>query len=581
MKSLRVQLLALLLIVAAAFALRFRGLNHQLPQWTYWDGYVLFSQTQFLRGEFRPEGPERTLGYYPYLTAAVASALPAVQTTRALDGESGECLAKAREPWMRPRLASLLLSLFSVVGAWGIARRFVGPGCALLAAALTATSLLHITYSTAQRPHGAASGMTALALWAALYLRHTGGWRGALVGALGCGLAISALQSGFATLGAFALAWWFRRERGSLARELAALALAALVLAVFVRVFYPFHFDGRAGAGAVMESDGRTLTLAGHTVHLSKLTGRGFWILGGSLSLFDPVITLLALVAALGWLVRWPRAKDARERELRRDAWVCLGYALPFLAVFGLYDLTFERFALPLVPLLAVAAACAADRILRWIPVTLRQPRLAPLGVAALLALPATAAWKLGTLRSAPDTFELAASWVSERALPGDDKVLLLQNFDLPVEYSTAALRDLPVIETLYWSRAQRDCRDIERDAPGLRVVRQKLAVVDDEGEELEPAEPVTRAWLERHGVRFVVALQASGNLRDPSTRDLVRQLRKADKQALLLSPFGQPPRREKGERELDLGFGVTESGTALQLLRTETYGPQLEIFEL
>jgi hypothetical protein len=577
MKSLRAQILALLVIVAAAFALRFRGLNSQLPQWTYWDGYVLYDQTQYLRGELQPEGPVRTLGYYPYLSAAVASVLPAVQLERASD-DSVELLARARERWMRPRLASMLLSLFAVVGAWGIARHFVRPGYALLAAALTATSLLHITYSTAQRPHGAASGMTALAIWSVLYMRRAGGWRGTLTAAFGVGLAIAALQSGFATLVAFAIAWVWRKDRGRLGRDLLALVASALIVAVFVRVFYPFHFDDRAGPGAVLETSGSTLTLAGHTIHLSKLTGRGFWILGSSFALFDPVVTLLALVAAIPWLAGTLRAKDGIERELRRDAWVCLGYALPFFAVFGMYELTFERFALPVVPLLAVAAACGCERVATWLP-RLASGRLAAAGFALVLALPVVAAWKLGTLRSEPDTFEVAARYVEEHALPGDAKVLLLQNFDLPSPYSGAALREMARNSTLYWTSSQRELVDPASDATGLRIIRRKQPDFDDAGEEVEPAEPVTQKWLTDNGVKFVVALQASRGLRDPSSLDLVRQLRKAGKRALLISPFGEPTKRD--ESRLDLGFGLTESGTALQILRTRTYGPQIEIFEL
>ncbi len=579
MTSLRSQLLALLCIVAAAFALRVRGLNHQVPQWTYWDGYVLKSQTEYLRGELKPVGPDRTLGYYPYLSAAVAANLPAIQTERS--GDESPLLAEARAPWMRPRLASLLLSLFAVIGAWGIARHFVRPGYALLAAALTATSLLHITYSTAQRPHGAASGMAALGVWAALYLRNTRGWRGVLVAALGAALAISALQSGFAVLVSFALAWWLRKERASLGRELLWLAAAAVVLLVAVRIAYPFHFDDRAGGGTTMESDGRTLTLAGHTIHLSKLTGRGFWILGGSFALFDPVITLLAALAALAGLWRMLRARDEAERERRRDVWVVLGYALPYLLVFGIYDLTFERFGLPMIPLLAVAAVCTLQRMADLGARLFAGTPARVAGATLVLALPSAAAWKLGTLRSEPDTYELAARWLEERALASDAKVLLLQNFDLPVSYSSMALRELPDTSSLYWTLVQKRALRMDAEHPGLRIVRQRQPIVDDEGEELEPAERVTPEWLEREGVRFVVALQASRGLRDPASLDLVRALRKRGKRALLLSPFGEQPQREKGERELDLGFGVTEMGTALQVLRTQTYGPQLEIFEL
>jgi len=151
----------------------------------------------------------------------------------------------------------------------------------------------------------------------------------------------------------------------------------------------------------------------------------------------------------------------------------------------------------------------------------------------------------------------------------------------LPVPYSSTSLRALPDTSSLYWTRVQKSALDANEEHPGLYIVRQRQPVVDAEGEELEPAERVTPEWLEREGVRFVVALQASRGLRDRASLDLVRALRKQGKRALLLSPFGEAPQREKGERELDLGFGVTEMGTALQVLRTQTYGPQLEIFEL
>jgi len=61
MKSLRTQLVVLLALVALTFAVRLRGLSYQVPQWTYWDGYVLFDQTAYLRGESTPALPHRTL----------------------------------------------------------------------------------------------------------------------------------------------------------------------------------------------------------------------------------------------------------------------------------------------------------------------------------------------------------------------------------------------------------------------------------------------------------------------------------------------------------------------------------------
>jgi hypothetical protein len=579
MNSLRVQVALLFALVACAFALRVRGLGYQLPQWTYWDGYVLFEQTQHVRGELEDTGPRRTLGYYPYLTAAVASAMPPIGADRDHAHAVTElALHDARVPWQRIRLASVLLSLFAVVGAWGIARRFVTPPFALLAAALTATSLLHVTYSTAQRPHGAASGMAALALWWILEARRSERWSVRLLAIVGVGLAIAALQSGFATLVALAVACWLRRGRGSIQRNVAFALLALGVLALVVRVAYPFHFDGRAGATAVFEEGGEAIKLAGHTIHLSKLTGRGFWILASSCATFDPVLTLLAafgIVLGAGALLR---ARDEAARERRRDVLVLLGYAAPYALVFGIYDLTFERFGLPLIPLLAVAAACAVSRIAAWLPAKLRGAPVGLAGFAIVLALPTFVVWKLGALRGAPDTFEVASQWLEEHAAPEGKRVFLLQNFDLPSLYSEASLREQPPNTTLYWTQYQRT-NEVARLAPALDVVRAPRPVIDEEGEEIgEPAE-VSLEWLREQGVRYVVALPASRGLRDKSALELVRALRRGERGVTVIAPVAGE--LVKGRKDQDLGFGVTESGSALNVLRAERAGPQIEIFQL
>ena len=90
--------------------------------------------------------------------------------------------------------------------------------------------------------------------------------------------------------------------------------------------------------------------------------------------------------------------------------------------------------------------------------------------------------------------------------------MLLLQNFDLPVPYSAVALRELPDTSSLYWTLVQKRALASDAEQSGLRVVRQRQPIVNDEGEEIEPAERVTPEWLEREGVRFVVALQAIVN---------------------------------------------------------------------
>jgi hypothetical protein len=228
MKSARTSWLFLLAILALAFGLRWRGICHQLPQWTYLDGFVELVQTQYLRDPLSVKWPDMNLGYYPYLTSATAAVLPDMPAARGEGGAAESILEASREPWVRVRFAAILLSLGAVVGAWGIARRFVSSSFALLAAE--------------QRPHGPASGMVALALWATLAFREQGTARSLSIAMLALCLAVAALQSSFALLVPLAIAWRWRDTSTTGRRSLVPAAIAGLaLLAVTVRLAYPFH----------------------------------------------------------------------------------------------------------------------------------------------------------------------------------------------------------------------------------------------------------------------------------------------------------------------------------------------------
>jgi hypothetical protein len=316
--------------------------------------------------------------------------------------------------------------------------------------------------------------------------------------------------------------------------------------------------------------------LAGHVFHLSKLTGRGFWVLGSTLALFDPVLTALAIAGAAAGIASWLRRGDGEAGERRRDALVALGYVVPYLAVFGIYDLTFDRFGLPLVPFLAVLAAFGASRVAALLPARARTAPLAAAGFALVLAFPVVLVDKLGRLRGRPDTIEQAARWLERRGVPEGERVLVLQNFDVPTRYSESSLRELRDVQTLYWTRAQRSCGG---DGRGLHVVRLPRPEVA-EGEEAEPV-LADMGWLEENDVGFVVTIQASRGLREPMTLELIRKLRRQGKQAAAFAPAPRDTTRGPREPEIDVGFGVAETGTALQLLSAERAGSQVTIFEL
>jgi hypothetical protein len=156
---------ALIGLFVLAGWMRLRGLDSMLPHWTYPDGYMLLSQLERTQsGAQNSDGPS-TAAEYPYLVGRVAAALlAALVGTHAPVHDLEGALEDAREPWMRLRLASVLLSLLAVPATYGIARRFLSARGSLLAVACVAFSLLHVSYSSTQRPHGAAGGTVARTL---------------------------------------------------------------------------------------------------------------------------------------------------------------------------------------------------------------------------------------------------------------------------------------------------------------------------------------------------------------------------------------------------------------------------------
>ena len=576
MKSARTSWLFLLAILALAFGLRWRGICHQLPQWTYLDGFVELVQTQYLRDPLSVKWPDMNLGYYPYLTSATAAVLPDMPAARGEGGAAESILEASREPWVRVRFAAILLSLGAVVGAWGIARRFVSSSFALLAAAIVATSLVHVTFSSEQRPHGPASGMVALALWATLAFREQGTARSLSIAMLALCLAVAALQSSFALLVPLAIAWRWRDTSTTGRRSLVPAAIAGLaLLAVTVRLAYPFHFDERSGSAGEYDTGAETVWMGGHALYTERFHARGFGVLAKTFAGFDPLLLALALGSVVLWLVARLRGRLALSRERTAALWTCLGYTLPFVLVFGIYDMTYDRFVLPLVPLLAVAVAWGCERVWNALPASAHRPIAGLVLTTAVLAFPLWATWRLGTIREREDTFEAAARWLEANADAERDRILLLQNFDLPLLYEPASLAALNDSYTLYWTAFQRKLPALDPAVATYRIARPPR----NEDEEQADEEFLTPKRLRELGFRYVVSMPPRrGGVHDAEAVDLLKSLRKGMERVATFAPAGEDERRTRAP---DFGFGVTESATLWNLLSIEALGPRIEIFRL
>jgi hypothetical protein len=574
MASRWITFLGLALALFGAWALRARGIGYELPQWTHSDGYVLRNQAAYLRGEMSAEEVRESTGYYPALPIAAVAYLPQLEPN--LEGLDPlvRALEVARAPWVHIRRVSVWLSLGAVAATYGLARRFLGRGPSWFAVALTATSLLHVTYSTAQRPHGMLSSATALAVLVLLESRRRSGLGWRLAGALGVAVGVATLQSGLALVPAWIVAWWRRRVRASPGAEAAAAVLSLALVALVAAWAYAAFATGGSGGGDEA-ADGTDLALAGrHYIRWSDSLGQGAVVLARAFAFYDPVIAVGLLAALSALATPALRRRAPLDSGTREDLWVCLGFVLPYAGFFALFGRTLDRFALPLIPFAAVAAAWGFHAWRRaWLGD--RRRGLAVALAALLLALPTFACWRLGTLRSRPDTLELAARWIRDHSGPGQRKVVLAAlNLELPFFYSEESLATLDNAGMAYWTRFQRGL-----DAPSFAGER-----FDVERERNLADYAASPGGVALWNPDFVVLHTSGVRARDELFSAELKRWRESGTQSIVISPAAEPEeslRRESPVRDQPRPvqmYGIAEAPTLPLLFGAERLGPRLRI---
>ncbi|MBM3989430.1 MAG: hypothetical protein FJ298_00320 [Planctomycetes bacterium] len=554
----------LALIVIAGWAARARGLDWQLPQWTHSDGNVLRNQTAHLRREFqgpRAEGAHSDVpasgGYYPLLSAAVMAVVPSREPDVEGLAPLERALELARAPWLHLRRTSAWIALGAVIATYALARRFVGRWSALFAAALVSASLLHVTFSSAQRPHALFASVIAWALFAILWARRRARFAAQLAGALGFAASASTLQSGFAVLPAWGLAWILRRERRARWREALALLAALALVGLALRWAYS---DPEFAQGGIT---GR------HVIWWSSTPGLGLWVLARALIFYEPVLLLGVVAALAAALLPALRRRAEWDRERRDDMLTCLGFVLPYGGFFALFGGTFERFALPLLPFAAIAAAWGLGL---WGRALLGERRVALACAAlALLALPVAACWRLGELRSRPDTLELAARWIERRASDDRRKVLISSlNLELPFFYSPESLARLDGADTADWTRFQRGLLPHEFSSPRFDLTRDRDLLRED-GQPLE--------WE----FDFVVLNTAVLRTHGPEFEAELKRWRAGGVEVELFAPSGDESEERQREElrtqaRTEQMFGIGEAPALDVLFRLERLGPRLRV---
>lgn len=417
---------SLLAVTLVAAVLRLTAPGHGLPADPEPDIYTV-RHTERLREHGL--GDRYLAGWkYPLLFGTVTATLPWATPEPAPDAPLEQHLEAAATSHRWTRYVVAAVSILAAPLTLLLALRFLGLGGATLAALFVATSTLHTWLSIQARPHAPTATLLVLSLLASARWIDRRRGRDALLAGAAAGIAGAALHSGLVAGLAFGTAaiWVLLKERArALPSSIAAgaLALAAVVWAYGLEPHETRDWHQReANHLEASGIDSNHVAFGGHLMRSDLFNGAGFGILGDTFRSFDPVlgvVFVLGLVACAVALLR----RSVRSRIDRAGLVVVAVAFIPFMAVFGLYELTYDRFFLPVFPLFALIAAAGLSALAERAKLPLPARAL---GAAALLALPLAASARVAWIVAQPTTHEQLQERVASLTADGGARTLLV-----------------------------------------------------------------------------------------------------------------------------------------------------------
>lgn len=452
-----------------AFGVRRVGIGFGVPLWEEGDNHIP-AHVELLRKGRASQARRVDNIQYPSFLARVVSWLPAPELDDPAGATLDEHLATARGTNVQVRTFILLLALTAIPGTYLLGRRFMSRGWSLFAAALIATSLLHLNFSQQSRPHAAFASLLLWTMLASLHLRRTPTAGAYLLAGSAAALAAGCLHSGWmAVLPIAAAVLWRERAEGTSRWFEPRVLLAAIPLVAAIPIFYTFLFQRELmEEKQVLRFEDGTFVLANHKLNSEMFDlHSGFEDIAGILWRWDPLLLPLLGLALGAFVVTRVRGERVAAKQ-RGDLWVLLAFALPYLLLIGSYTRTFERFLLPIYPLLACFLAWGASRVVAALAVGLRPAVVGALVLA--LAVPAYSSTRWSFVRARPDTFELAGAWVRANVPPETGAVFVTSAYDLPLARPDVSFRkeNGKLRAPLYtvWSRYLNRLEEHERPAP-------------------------------------------------------------------------------------------------------------------
>ncbi len=431
-------LLRILIVLAAAAALRIWGLDWGLPTSEHYFSYhpdetiVLNAATNvdLLSGQLDP-------GFYNYgslyiyllnIAIAVAALVGAIN----LGGDPLSSIGEFAKVYMTGRIVAVSLGILTVYLVYALGRRMYGKPVGLMAAAFMAIAPLHAMHSKFMAVDVPATFFLVLSLIYAARIPKDARIRNYILAGLFAGFAAAT-----------------KYNAGLVLLSLIAVHVACAKGRPMFQAFQPRMLAGvlSAGAGFLIGCPGVVLhtqtflrdfkfevihASTGHGL-LFVNTGSGFMyhLTHSLLPGLGPALLAFALLGVIHALLRrstangiarlllpW-RAQTPMAETAARD-WMLIVFIAAYYALIGMAEVRFARYIMPLLPVVSILAARVLIESEQWLA---NRSRVAGLTVAliAILAIGYTAVYSasVGTLLAFRDTRDQAAAWVKSNVAEG------------------------------------------------------------------------------------------------------------------------------------------------------------------
>ena len=315
------------------------------------------------------------------------------------------------------RLLMLVSGVLCVASTYRLGRLLEGPATGLAAAILLALNPVVVTYSQTIRGDMPACLFMLLSLCSAVYVANEGRRGDYLKAGMWLGLAVASKWpfaiAGVAVAGAAILhAVRHPEQRKAIAGNVALFALCSLVTLCVVSPFLLLDHETAL----------KNMTGEIKLRHLEAMGGtpmaNAWWYIRNALL---PGLQFAGLALALGGVVLIARNKSARA--------IIFPTFLAFVLLMISQHVVWKRWAIPVMPLLSIAAASAAVWLVR--EVYRRRGSTAAIAASAIMAALVVAPLMRDVLANARersnDTRHLASHWASGSLPPGSS--ILIENF--------------------------------------------------------------------------------------------------------------------------------------------------------